>query len=403
MESLESNVNSEKMKILIASDAYKKQTNGVTNMVVMLAEELRRRGYPVKVLALSDTHSFVRDGDDYYVPSFSSPVYPDARQSAVVHSRFLRELKQWNPDIIHIHTEFSASRLAKQVAHANHTPYVMTSHTDYGKFIQPKLHSRRLIRRLIRFWSYFAYHNAKVLTVPSEKGRSITNGYRLNCPVVVIPNGIRLEQFQRELSPEDRAALFAQYGLRDNGKLLVALSRLSPEKNLEEIVGYMPALLEEEPDVQLMIVGDGPDRTHLEAQARKLGLLGSSVVFTGRVPPEEVYRYYRMGSLFVCASNFEVHSLTYLEAMTCALPLLCREDPCLEGVLEEGENGFSYRTEREFIDHALNILRDDTLRQALSAGAVAKSDEFSVQRYVDRTLALYEKVLNENRSCAGAS
>ena len=400
MEKVEQN---EKMKILIASDAYKKQTNGVTNMVVMLAEELRSRGYPVKVLALSDTHTSFQDGDDYYISSFSSPVYPDARQSPVLRNRYLRELKRWNPDIIHIHTEFSASRLAKQVAHANHTPFVMTSHTDYGKFIQPKLHSRRLIRKLIRFWSYFAYHDAKVLTVPSEKGRSITNGYRLSCPVVVIPNGIRLEQFQRELPPEERAALFARCGLRDNGKVLVALSRLSREKNLEELIGYMPDLLKEDPDVQLLIVGDGPDKAHLEAQARELGLLGSSIVFTGRIPPDEVYRYYRMGSLFVCASNFEVHSLTYLEAMTCGLPLLVRDDPCLEGVLEEGGNGYSYRTEREFLDHALNILHDDTLRRNLSDGAVAKSDEFSVRRYVDRTVELYEKILNGNADCAGVS
>lgn len=383
----------EKMKILIASDAYKKQTNGVTNMVVMLADELRARGYPVKVLALSDTHTSFQEGDDYYISSFSSPVYPDARQSFVLRNRYLRELKKWKPDIVHIHTEFSANRLAKQVAHATHTPCVMTSHTDYGKFIQPVLHSRALIRRLIKFWSYFAYHNAKVLTVPSEKGRDITRGYRLNCPVVVIPNGIRLEKFQRELPAEERAELFARYGLSDNGKVLVALSRLSKEKNLEEILSYMPALLEKDPEIQLMVVGDGPDKEHLEAYARELGL-EKNVVFTGRIPPDEVYRYYRMGSLYVCASNFEVHSLTYLEAMSCALPLLCRDDPCLADVMMEGENGYSYRTEQEFIDHALNILHDPELHRTLSEGALRHSDQFSVRRYVDKTVELYEKIIN---------
>ncbi len=399
MITLESNG---KMKILIASDAYKKQTNGVTNMVVTLADELRRRGYPVKVLALSDTLESFRDGDDYYISSFSSPVYPDARQSLVWRNRYLRELKRWNPDIVHIHTEFSASRMAKMVAHATHTPFVMTAHTDYGKFVQPVLHSRRLIHAVIKLWSFFAYHNAKVLTVPSEKGRDITDGYRLNCPVVVIPNGIRLEKFRRELGAEERAALFAKHGLRDNGKVLVAVSRLSREKNLEEIIGYMPDLLREDGEVQLLVVGDGPDRVHLEKYARELGLDGK-VVFTGRIPPDEVYRYYRLGDLFVCASNFEVHSLTYLEAMTCALPLLCREDPCLADVMEEGKNGYTYRTEREFIDHALRILHDGALRAALSEGALRKSEDFSERRYADRTLALYEKILQGKKNYAGVS
>lgn len=384
------------LKILIASDAYKKQTNGVTNMVVTLAEELRAMDCEVRVLALSDTHASFREGDDYYISSFSSPVYPDARQSLVWRSRYLRELKEWDPDIIHIHTEFSARRLAQQVAHATRTPVVMTCHTDYGKFVEPVLRSPRLIRTLIRAWSVVAYHGADVLTVPSEKGRDITRGYHLRCPVVVIPNGIEQEKFRRPLPPEEREALFARYGMTDNGRLLLSVSRLSREKNLEELLGFLPRLLREEPEARLLVVGDGPDRARLEAAARELGVEGAAV-FTGRIPPDEVYRYYRMGSVFVCASRFEVHSLTYLEAMTCGLPLVCREDPCLKDVLEQGGNGFAYRTEEEFLAYTLRVLRDGALRQRLSEDALRRSEAFGGRRYAARTLELYRQVLREHR------
>ena len=147
------------------------------------------------------------------------------------------------------------------------------------------------------------------------------------------------------------------------------------------------------PDVQLIIVGDGPDRKRLETYTQKQELSGH-VTFTGRISPEEVYRYYDMGNLFVSASTFEVHSLTYLEAMACGLPLVCRDDLCLKGVLENGVNGFTYQTEEEFVESVTKILTDDELRGQMHENALKTAADFSDKRFVDRMLELYEKVIN---------
>ena len=100
-----------------------------------------------------------------------------------------------------------------------------------------------------------------------------------------------------------------------------------------------------------------------------------------------------MGDLFVSASTFEVHSLTYLEAMTCGLPLVCRKDPCLKGVLKDGVNGYTYQTEKEFVSRVTQILNDRGLQQRMSRNALKRSEAFTDQRFVDRTVALYRKVL----------
>lgn len=381
------------MKILIASDSYKYQTSGAANVVITLANELRSRGHSVKVLALSNTKRSFQDGDDYYIGSLPAFVYPDVRFSIIHHNRLLRELKAWKPDVIHMHTETSAARMARAIATADHTPFVMTSHTDYAQFLFGHFSDSRPVRLLFRELGRVIYRGAMVVTAPSEKALSFPLLGTVTPRMVVIPNGIRLEQYQKKATPQERAALFRRWRLQDNGRTVAIVSRISREKNLHEIIEYFPSVLERLPDAQLLIVGDGPEREKLEAEVAELGI-SDSVRFTGRIPPEEVYLYYDMGDVFVSASTFEVHSLTYLEAMARGLPLVCRDDPCLNGVLEDGDNGFAYHTKQEFVDDVVSLLTDDALRARMRARALEKAADFSVERCADRMLALYQSVLD---------
>ena len=94
-------------------------------------------------------------------------------------------------------------------------------------------------------------------------------------------------------------------------------------------------LLEQE-KLMLVIVGDGPARQDLEQAVKELEI-EDHVIFTGMVPPDQVQNYYQIADVFVCASTSETQGLTYIEAAANALPLLCRRDPCLENVLEDGK------------------------------------------------------------------
>ena len=380
------------MKILIASDAYKFQTSGVANVVITLVTELRRRGHRVKVLALSNNRESYRDGDDYYIRSLPAFVYPDLRLSLARHDVLLDELRAWRPDIIHVHTEGSALRMGLDIAARNHTPFVMTTHTDYAQYVFGRFYKTFPSRLLAREWGWTAYHKAAVIISPSEKALSFPQLSTMRNHAVVIPNGICMDRYRKPVTPEEKRELFRRVGFTDNGKTLVIVSRLSREKNIREILHFFPTLLKREPEAQLVIVGDGPDREVLEVLSRRLGIAGS-VCFTGRVSPEKVYRFYNMGDLFVSASTFEVHSLTYLEAMTCGLPLVCRKDPCLKGVLKDGVNGYTYQTEKEFVSRVTQILNDRGLQQRMSRNALKRSEAFTDQRFVDRTVALYRKVL----------
>ena len=380
------------MKILICSDAYLYQTNGVRNVVITLANGLKQLGHDVRVLAPANGRkSFKKDGD-CFIRSFPSFLYPDVRLCPVHSDPLIDELEQWKPDLIHVHTEADMARLAFKIAAATGAPVVITAHTDYATYAFKRFHETRPVRMTMKAFGKRFYRHAKAVVAPSEKARHFAQLQPAGDRVTVIPNGIRLERYQRPVSAEEKAELFRKYGLTDNGCTLVMVTRVSREKNIMEILHYFPALLRAVPQAQLFIAGDGPDRERLEAYCAHNGLL-ERVRFAGRIDPDEVYRYYALGDVFVSASTFEVHSMTYLEAMACGLPLVCREDASLLHVLDDGENGIIYNTESGFVEAVSKILRDRTLREAMHKRALEKADEFSDRRFVERTVALYEKVL----------
>ena len=381
------------MRILIASDTYVYQTSGASNMVIALARGLRALGHDVRVLAPADKRSSFREGDDFFLRSVPVILYPDIRLCPERSDPLLKELAEWKPDIIHLHTEASMSRFAHRIAKETGAPLVMTAHTDWAQFFFGRFCRTGAVRVMMKTAGKRIYRGVDTVILPSEKARSFpqVQGFR-GREAVWVPNGIPLERYAKTITPEERAALYASVGLEDRGCTIVMITRVSREKNILEILRYLPALAEEVPEAQLVIAGDGPDRRHLERWCARHGVT-DRVKFVGRIPPDEVYRYYAMGDLFVSASTFEVHSLSCLEAMAVGLPMICREDDSLRGVLEDGVNGFVYHTEEEFVSAVARLTREADLRASMHAASLERAQRFSLEEYVRQTMRVYEKVL----------
>ena len=144
-----------------------------------------------------------------------------------------------------------------------------------------------------------------------------------------------------------------------------------------------------------MIVGDGPYKKRLEGLTEKLQL-SDSVIFTGMVPSEDVWRYYDAGDLFVSASTFEVHSMSYLESLANGLPLLCRADDALAGVLDHGKNGMIYHSEKEFVDYTIRILADERIRKDMGRRSLLMAENYSSGTFASSVFSVYEDAIHEN-------
>ena len=360
-------------------------------MLTTLVNELRQLGHEVKVLAPADRRKSAQMNDDYFLRSLPAFYYPDERLCLIRRDPLLEEIKGWKPDIVHFHTEGPVGRLAIKIAKETSAPLVVTTHTDFARYVFGGLSDSWPVQALCKAIGKLFYPATKAIIVPSEKSRAFPWLQQYSDRLRVIPNGIRLERFQRLVTASERAALLRQYGLADRGCTLVLVSRISREKNILEILRYFPALLRRVPEAQLVIVGEGPDRRRLEKYCVRKELSGH-IRFIGGVHPEEVYRYYAMGDVFVCASTFETQGMTYFEAMARGLPMVCRKDLCLVNVLDNGKNGYVYETEQEFTDAVSKILMDKQLQEAMRTEALERVKKYSVAGWVERNVAVYEEL-----------
>lgn len=211
--------------------------------------------------------------------------------------------------------------------------------------------------------------------------------YRVERPVFVVPSGIELDRFQEGPDPLRSAVLKSSLGIPQENTVLVFVGRLAEEKNLEELLRFRANL--GAGGMTLLLVGDGPARQHLEAEAASLGLAAPDVVFAGMVAAEQIVDWYQLGDLFVNASTSETQGLTYAEALAAGVPVLCRADPCLMGVVRDGENGWQYHDEADFRQKLDRFLAHPQHQEQLSKQARESAEEFSAKRFAERVEAIY--------------
>ena len=382
------------MKILIATDCYKFNTGGITASVLALCAELRREGHEVKVLSPSNSHKSFRDGDDYFIKSVPAFYYPGLRVAFSIHNPLIEELEVWRPDIIHVQTEGSAYIISKRIMKHCNVPIVMTCHTDYARFVFGRLRNFPPVEAFMCGIGKIIYKNAVKVIAPSQKAGNFAFLRTMQERLTVIPNGIELDKYQKNLSASEKQILRKTLGIDDGTKVIVSVSRLSKEKNIRELIAFFPLLLKKMPDIKLLVIGDGPCRSQLEKQAKKLNI-SDNIIFTGRVPAEDVWRYYNIGDMFVSASTFEVHSMSYLEALAQGLPLLCRADDALIGVLEHDYNGMIYHSQEEFSDFAYKILSDDRIRESMGQKSLETAQGFSSDMFAASVIKLYKDAMRK--------
>ncbi len=376
------------MKILITTDWYSPAVNGVVTSVLNLRRELELRGHEVRVLTLSqDLHSSVQDGVTRIGSVAAGLVYPGVRLRTALAGRWVRELVEWGPDVVHSQCEFSTFFLARRIAEELNVPLIHTYHTvyeDYTHYFSPSV---RLGRRAVAALSRWVAARTDCMIAPTGKVRTLLQGYGVRTPVFVVPSGIDLRRFQRPPVPGCRASLLAALDIPRENLVLVSVGRLAAEKNLDELLRFRAAMGDQA--VTLLLVGDGPYRAQLEREAADLGLRAPQVVFAGMVPPQQVAEWYQLGDLFVSASSSETQGLTYVEALAAGVPALCRADPCLNGVIRDGENGWQFRDFSDFMSKLEMFRAHPELRRALSEQAAASARDYSAEEFARRVEAIY--------------
>ena len=382
------------MKILITTDLYTTNTNGVVTSVRNLMEELSKKGHEIRVLTVSEKLKSHQDENIYYIKSLPlGAVYPDVRMPlSNHHHRFIRELIDWKPDLIHSQCEFFSYQYACYISRKAGAPIVHTYHTLYEQYVTYIFPSQRIGAFFVGKLSKYRLRKAEAVVAPTQKVETVLKSYGLRNPIHVVPSGIALEQHKQRISEEERKRRRAELGIPEDALVLLNLGRLGTEKNLTEIIELFAVARSQNSKLKLLIVGDGPARKDLETTAERLGV-AENVIFTGMVPPEEVHAYYQLGDVFVSASTSETQGLTYVEAAANGLPLLCRKDPCLDGVLVDQCNGWEYEAEEEFCDIIHAILNNPGWCQTAGTQSEQIAASYDKSNFAQKIEAIYETVV----------
>ena len=378
------------MKILLTSDWYIPAVNGVVTSLLALRRQLTRQGHEVRVLTLSgDLHSHVREGVYALGSVDAGMIYPGARLRAPEGDALIRELIAWGPDIVHSQCEFSTFAPARRIDKDCGAPLVHTYHTvyeDYTHYFSP---SRRWGKALVRGFTRSIAARCDALLAPTDKVRNLLLGYDVPCPVYTLPTGIDLDRFR--VDRREGLWLRDRLGIPQHRPVLLYLGRLAREKNLDDLLEVAAAV----PGATLLVAGDGPDGPRIRAEAELRGL---DVVFGGMVDPKDVPVWYAAADLFLSASTSETQGLTYLEALAAGLPVICRADPCLKGVLTDGGNGYGCADAAGMAARVQALLADPDELAAMHRRALVSARAFSEENFARRAAALYREQILLHRA-----
>lgn len=355
------------MRVGLFTDTYFPQVSGVATSIRTLKEELEKEGHEVYIFTTTDKH--VKRFEDPTIIRLPSVPFVSFTDRRVVYRGLISSYKiakEYHLDIIHTQTEFSLGLLGKMVGKALRIPVVHTYHTQYedyvsyianGKIIRPSM-----VKPLLRGY----LKDLDGVICPSRIVLNLLEGYEVTIPKRVIPTGIALENYVREdIKKEDVAALRKELDIFDDETMLLSLSRVSYEKNIQAIINQLPAVLSENSRIKLVIVGDGPYLQALKELAVSSGV-EDHVVFTGMIAHDQVGLYYKACDFFVSASTSETQGLTYIESLASGKPIIAHGNPYLDDLITDRMFGTLYYAESELSDAIIDaILETPPMNQRL--------------------------------------
>lgn len=342
-----------RVNIGLFTDTYFPQVSGVATSIKTLRNELEREGHSVYIFTTTDPHV---DKDAFEPNTFRFPSVPfisftDRRIAVRGLFHAYQVARDLDLDIVHTQTEFSMGYIGKFVAKNLKIPCIHTYHTMYQDYLHYILNGKLLRPYHVKQAMRAYLHHMDGVIAPSERVVATLQGYGIKAPMRIIPTGIDISQYEQPVKVNCRKKL----GISATAPVLLSLSRVAYEKNIQEVVAIFPQILAQQPDAQLVIVGDGPAKDSLMQQAQQLGI-AEHVIFTGEVPNEHVAAYYHMADLFVSASHSESQGLTYVEAMASGLKSVAAASPYTLELLDDPAIGTTFENQAEMVHQILTYL-----------------------------------------------
>ena len=389
------------MNIAIFSDTYLPEINGVATSVHSLFELLKKNCHNVYVVTTNKGKDVTFIDNILRIPGLELKKLYGYRASFFYNKEAFKILKSLNLDLVHINTEFGISQFGYIAAKKLKIPSVYTYHTMYEDYTYyaTKGYFDRFSKWAIREFDKSCMNRATEIISPSNKALTYIKSIGVEKYINVVPTGFDFSKFERTDSNLNKTkGLKENLGISKDKKILLCLGRLAKEKSFDILIKGFKNYLDvyKKNDCIVLFVGDGPEKETLELLSIKLNLQ-ENVKFIGKVDNQEVFKYYLISDIFLNASVSETQGLTFMEAMASHLPVLCRFDNNLVGVIDSNKTGFFFIDEIDFgekLNYVLN-LEEETLNK-VKENAYNSIDCFSEKRFYINIIEVYKRALRRS-------
>lgn len=342
------------MKILIVSDAWYPQVNGVVRTYEYLMEELVDAGHEVTVIGPAD-----------FPVVMPLPGYAEIKLALLPHRRLRRLIRDFAPDHLHIATEGPLGWASRRIALKQDMPFTSSYHTQFPDYVAKRVH------KILPFLSGFTrkraialmkkFHDpAQTLLIATISLEEQLKGWKFTAPMARLTRGVDLDMFKP--GPQ---TLF-----RDLKKpIAIYVGRIAIEKSIEDF-------LDMEWEGSKVVVGHGPDLDYLKNKY-------PDAIFTGKKIGHELAEHYRSADVFVFPSRTDTFGIVLIEALACGLPVAAYnvtgpKDIITQdylGILDENlaaaaRNALTHGTTQQRFEHVRdNYTWEEAARQFLTAAS----------------------------------
>ena len=381
------------MRILMVSDVSFPRVNGVSTSIATFRRSLAELGHESTLIAPAYPGAPAGESGVIRIPSRAVPRDPEDRMMGRGRVVALAgALAGQAFDIVHVHTPFVAHYAGIALARRLQLPVVETYHTFFEEYLHhyvpfvPRAATRFLARR----FSVSQCREVDALIVPTSQMLSLLRDYGVDARAEVLPTGIDLERFRGG----DGAAFRRRHGIPAGRPVLLHISRVAHEKNIDFVLEVLARVRAAVPEVLLVIAGEGPALSHLKRLASRLDL-DRHVLFVGYLDRDgPLLDCYRAGDAFVFASRTETQGLVLLEALALGVPVVSTAVMGTAEVLDGVKGAIIAPDEVDgFAASVVSVLTDAALRRRLAAAAPADAHAWSAPVMADRLVALYREVI----------
>lgn len=337
--------------IALVTETYLPEVNGVAITIGRMVHGLLRRGHRIHMVRprqhKQDTPAAGGNYAETLVSGMPIPGYPELKSGLPAKNLLLKLWRWQRPDVVHIATEGPLGWSALSAARKLGIPVCSDFHTNFHNYSQH--YGIGLLKKPIAAYLRH-FHNKAACTLVPTASLQQQLGYEGYQNVLVVSRGVDTELFH----PAKRdAALRASWNADENTPVVMLVSRIAPEKNLEVVIRAFEQMRKLNPLLRLVIVGDGPARAALQKQH-------PHVIFAGMQTGEPLARHYASGDIFLYPSLTETYGNVTVEAMASGLATLAYDYAAAQQHIKHDVNGLlaAFADSDAFVAEARTLAND---------------------------------------------